>query len=109
MSTFQLSEQRESGIETLRILSMFLVLIIHANFLSNEAPTTSLTISNPITAYTQYFFASVSYTCVNTFVLISGWFGITPKWKGFFSLFFQCFFWGALCYGITILLKPIKR
>lgn len=87
---------------------MFFVLVIHANFLSNEAPTTQLVLSNPMTAYTQYFFASISFTCVNTFVLISGWFGISFRWRGLCSLLFQCIFWGLLCYGITLILDDSK-
>lgn len=101
-------KQRESSIEVLRIISMFLVLVIHANFLSNEAPTTALAVSRPVTAYTQYFFASISYTCVNTFVLISGWFGINFKWKSLRSLLFQCLFWGVIGYGIAYFFEDNK-
>lgn len=103
-----MTKQRESNIEVLRIISMFLVLVIHANFLSNEAPTASLATERPLTAYTQYFFGSISYTCVNIFVLISGWFGITLKWRSFCSLLFQCIFWGVACYGITYAFQDDK-
>lgn len=87
---------------------MFLVLVIHANFLSNEAPTTILAIEKPITAYTQYFFASLSYTCVNIFVIISGWFGLNFKWKNFCSLWFQCLFWGFFCYVVAYIIEDNK-
>lgn len=103
-----MAKQRESNIEVLRIISMFLVLVVHANFLSNEAPTVSLAKHSPITAYTQYFFASISYTCVNTFVLITGWFGINIKWRSLCSLMFQCLFWGLLCYGIILVIDTKK-
>lgn len=87
---------------------MFLVLIIHANFLSNEAPTTALAIERPISAYTQYLFASISYTCVNIYILISGWFGINFKWKSLCSLLLQCLFWGVFCYGIILIFQDNK-
>lgn len=96
-----MKEHRKSNIEALRLISMFLVLVIHANFLSNEAPTTTLAFESPITAYTQYFFASISFTCVNIFVLISGWFGISLKVKGLGNFLFQCFFWSILCCGLS--------
>ena len=98
-------KQRESNIEVLRIVSMFFVLVIHANFLSNEAPTTSLAMQSPITAYTQFVFASISFTCVNIFVLISGWFGIRFKWRGVFSFLFQCIFWGIVGWGVAFILE----
>jgi len=96
---------RKSNIEALRLISMFFVLIIHANFLSK---TTLLSLEAPITVYTQFFFASISFTCVNIFVLISGWFGISFKVKGLCSFLFQCYFWSVFCCVLSYIIEDDK-
>lgn len=85
-------EPRQSNIELLRIISMFLVLVVHADFWSLGRPTNLDIQIAPLASYTRFFIESLAIVCVNIFVLISGWFGITPSVKGFSKFAFQCLF-----------------
>lgn len=69
---------------------MFLVLMVHANYFSLGAPESVELDSNSIATITRCFLEACSITCVNIFVLISGWFGIKPSLKGFNNFIFQC-------------------
>lgn len=81
--------KRQSGIELLRIIAMFLVLVVHASF--SEITYHDLQ-QSPLSSFTRIFFQSLSIGCVDIFVLITGWFGIRPKRKSFFGFVFQCAF-----------------
>lgn len=94
---------RQSNIELLRIVAMFLVLVLHADFLSIGKPTGQDFWENPINAWTRTFIESLSIVCVNSFVLISGWFGIRASLKGFLTLFFQCFFFSFSIYLVLLI------
>ena len=85
-------EPRHSNIELLRIISMFLVLIVHADFWSLGRPTSLDMQITPLASYTRFFIESLAIVCVNIFVLISGWFGINPSVKSFSKFAFQCLF-----------------
>lgn len=93
---------RQSNIELLRIIAMFLVLVVHADFWALGSPTIKDFSSNTLSAFTRTLIESISIVCVNVFILISGWFGIRPSLKGFCNFVFQCVFF---LFGIyTILL-----
>lgn len=94
---------RDSNLELLRILAMFFILMLHANFLSLGKPDTDAINSNPLNAFTRLLFESVSIGAVNVFVLISGWFGIKPTRKKFLSFAFQCLFFSLGCYVIKLI------
>ncbi len=83
---------RNSSIELLRILAMFLVLVQHANFLGIGCPNTNDCINNPANTLARFFIQSLSIVAVDVFVLISGWFGIKPNIKKICSLIFQVLF-----------------
>lgn len=99
-----LPRQRQSNIELLRIISMFLVLLVHADYFSLGNPTINDIHAKPLDAFLRIFFESVSIVCVNVFVLISGWFGIRPTFKGLSNFLFQCIFFLSGLYIITLLL-----
>ena len=82
---------RQSNIELLRIIAMFLVLILHANT-AIGLPSIEETIIRPIDSFFRYLIQSLSIGCVDIFVLISGWFGIKPKSKSFVSFIFHCLY-----------------
>lgn len=84
--------QRNSNVELLRILAMFLVLVHHANFLGIGIPTGAECIAAPGNTFFRLFVESVSIVAVDVFVLISGWFGIKPSLKKLLALLFQVFF-----------------
>lgn len=94
---------RQSNFELLRIVAMFFVLVVHADFLSLGKPTADDFIQNPMNAWTRTFIESISIVCVNVFILISGWFGIKASLKGFLTLFFQCFFFSFSIYSILLI------
>lgn len=94
--------KRDSRFELLRIIAMFMVLILHANFLVLHYPGPKALHAEPVQAMTRIFFEMLSLVAVNLFVLISGWWGIRPSVTGFAKFIFQCFFIVALMYGIGI-------
>lgn len=83
---------RSSNIELLRIVAMFLVLYVHADFLSLGAPDAARFAAAPLDASASVLAQSLAVVCVNVFVMISGWFGIRPKVRSAASLLFQIFF-----------------
>lgn len=95
---------RQSNIELLRILAMFLVLLVHADFFSLGAPDVNEIHNTPIDAFLRILFESISIVCVNVFVLISGWFGIKPSFKGLSNFIYQCLFFLTGLYLFTLCL-----
>ena len=89
---------RDSSVELLRIVAMFLVLVVHADFFALGEPDANLIKTEPLFSFGQLFFESLSIVCVNVFVLISGWFGLRPKLKGFCNFIFQCLFFSLGIY-----------
>lgn len=66
---------RASNIEILRIIAMFFILFIHANFWSLGEPTIDEMAANPLATWCRTLFESAGIIAVNCFVFISGWFG----------------------------------
>lgn len=99
---------RESNLELLRILAMFGVLIVHADFGALGWPDGEEFRSIPYYSVVRTLIESFALVCVNVFVLISGWFGIRFKWKGLIKLLFQC---GFFFFGIyfTLILCGLDR
>lgn len=98
-------KERQSNLELLRILCMFGVLIVHADFGVLDTPTKSeLTVSS-LYCISRSLIESFAVVSVNTFVLLSGWFGIKFNWQGLAKLLFQCFFFFFLIYGLLLLTK----
>lgn len=93
---------RDSNIELLRIAAMFLVLMVHANFLAVGAPTAADIVAAPVDGSVRVLVQSLSICCVNAFVMISGWFGIRPKWRGAGSLIFQSLFYAVGIYAVFV-------
>lgn len=87
-----MTKVRQSNIELLRIISMLLVLIIHANFVSIGCPNIDDIEASPTSSFLRILVQSLSLVCVNLFVLISGYFGINPKLKSISNLIFQIVF-----------------
>ena len=83
---------RESNIELLRNISMFMILIIHANFVSLPRIEYEELMANTVPSITRFFFESLGIVAVNVFVFISGWFGIRPRTKSVLSFIYQILF-----------------
>lgn len=83
---------RQSNMELLRLLSMLFVLILHADYQSIGIPSQADLAAHPLSTSLRVFFEHLAIVAVNVFVLISGWFGIRPKWEGLAKLLFQVLF-----------------
>jgi len=93
---------RDSNIELLRILSILLVMILHANYLALEPPSQAAISSSFGNAFIQVYIEALSCVCVNIFILISGWFGIRFKIIRLAEIVFQVLF---ICIAMYILLR----
>ncbi len=80
-------QERSSNIELLRILSMFLVLTIHY-IPYRTLPTHDTLAHDTLGTLFDLELRSISFVCVNCFILISGYFGIRWKLKSFSNLLF---------------------
>ena len=94
--------------ELLRIIAMLLVLVVHANFKSIGAPTLTELDNAPLSSFLRLISQSMSIVCVNTFVLISGWFGIRLKMLRFTEFVFQVLFIGVIIYFIMYALDLVS-
>lgn len=62
---------RLSNMELFRIIAMFLVLVVHADYYTLNAPTATELATTPVSAVTRIFIECLSIGCVNMFILIS--------------------------------------
>lgn len=91
--------------ELLRLLSMFLVLIIHANTAFDPWPIgQEAVLDSPAHCFFRFLIESLSVVCVNAFILLSGWFGIKFSFKRLFSFIFQVLF-----FSLILALLPSNR
>lgn len=81
------TNRRNSSFELLRILSMLMILLLHANFFTFNAPE-----GHTFVAFLRCYSESVTLIAVNVFVLITGWFGTSFSFKKVLSLIFQVTF-----------------
>lgn len=87
-----MNHARNSNIEALRIVAMFLILVIHVNFFSIGEPTTEKAVTDAVPTFVSCLFQSIAYISVDLFVLISGWFGISFSIKRLAAFVFQSIF-----------------
>lgn len=84
---------RKSNFELLRLICMFLVLVLHSNFLSIGAPVYSDTPKGEF--FIRNLIEVVPFIAVNVFILISGFFSIRPNVKSIINLLFCCLFYSV--------------
>lgn len=94
---------RQINIEVLRIISMLLVLVIHYNVGINGQTTHEMVLNAPWKAVGVASLKSLSFVCVNCFIIISGYFGIRWKWRGLCNYLFQISFWGGVVHLLSCL------
>ena len=83
---------------------MFFVLVVHADFQALGMPDrTEMTIL-PLFSVFRIIIEAFAIVCVNSFVLLSGWFGINFHIKSLCNLLFQCAFFLIGIYTFTILI-----
>lgn len=90
----QTKKERLSNIELLRCISIFLILLVHANYLSFGMPQPEEIRNAPSLEFSRILLENISVICVDVFILISGWFGIHPKLKSIGGFIFQLLFFG---------------
>jgi surface polysaccharide O-acyltransferase-like enzyme len=91
--------ERQGNIELLRILCMFFVMFAHFNLnaiLRNDETSQGLN-------YFALLVNSLLFVCVNTYILISGYFSIKLKVKSILSLLIQTEFYAVLAICIFAL------
>lgn len=97
----KVSEPRKTNVELLRLLAMFLVLVVHADFWSLGAPTFQDVQYSFLPSIIRIVIEAIAIVCVNVFIFISGWFTIKPTLKGFGNFIFQC---GYFLFGIYVVM-----
>lgn len=103
-NNYVMTKQRESNFELLRIIAMFMVLALHANFFAiGKGVDMADFHSSPLSASTRLLVEMMSIVSVNVFVMISGWFGIRPSLRSFGNFVFQSLFFLLSIYVIALL------
>lgn len=97
---------RNSNMELLRLLAMFMVLVYHADFLSLGVPKMdfAMNASQWIDSSLRFLIQSACVVCVNVFVMLSGWFGIRPKLDRLISFLFQVTFFTIVGIFVNVML-----
>ncbi len=95
-------KQRETNIELLRIWSMLMVLLIHYHEAIFGRVTHQMVMERPWTALAVAGMSSLSFVCVNCFIIISGYFGIHWRWRGLLNYLFQISFWGGMVHLLAV-------
>ncbi len=95
-------QDRDSNAELLRIICILIILLHHfcVHALYPEVLQLNLYDFNWDSRFLLFIHAFL-YIGVNCFILISGWYGIKPKWRSFLNLY--------LIYAFYNLLHPIKH
>lgn len=96
---------RDSNMELLRIIAMFLIMILHANFRALSMPDAEIIEASPVISFTRFFIQTVCVIAVNVFVLISGWYGIKYKLSKLGELLFECLFFGIVCIAVYFFIE----
>lgn len=90
------AKRRESNFELLRIISMLMVICLHAGILHIGLPKGTLLDPDITGLSLRAVLQSFCILSVNTFVMISGWFRIKPSLKSFCNLIWQVAFFVTL-------------
>lgn len=79
---------RNSSIELYRIIAMLFVVIVHCNgWLVGGIPSVFDETNISVFRISQATIQAITCTCVNMFLLISGYFGLKLKWKSILNIY----------------------
>ena len=92
--------------ETLRILAMLGILVVHSDFFALGAPSADECTTSPLTSFWRFSIESFTIVSVNLFVLISGWFGIHPKRVRLLEFLFQILFFNVFLFCVFSIIMP---
>lgn len=90
---------RQSNIELLRIIIMFMVMCIHTT-LAIQYPDMEFATSGEL--FVIGAIKAFSLVAVNVFIMISGWFGIKFTFRGLYCYMVQVLFFTLFCYAISL-------
>lgn len=94
-------ENRNSSFELLRIVAMLFIIAQHLLLFVVYTPKEHNTIQ-------VWYINSFLYIGANVFILISGYFGINPKFKTFINLYLCIAFYKCICYFIDVETEAIE-
>lgn len=90
-------KERDSNIELLRLVCMFLILFQHCIHLCAFPEIWDTSIMSP-EVYTSSILVGLTYIGVNCFVLISGYYGINLKLRSALNIYLICAFYALIGY-----------
>lgn len=99
-------KERNSNIELLRILCMFMVILLHFNGRCINHEIWNLAGLLTPRLWVGHGVYSLCVMAVDCFVLISGYFSIKFSVRGVLRLFLQCLAWGLTGYLLYCILAP---
>ena len=91
-------KQRESNLELLRMVCMYFVVLHHFFVHGIQGIMGFQGFSEQSNDLLITFINGFIFFCLNCFLLISGYFGISFKVKGLLNIYIQCFFYGLVFY-----------
>ena len=97
-------KQRQSNIELLRLVAMFLIVFTHTNFFSLGRPKIAAYNAEPVWITIRFGLQSLTYIGVNLFILISGYFAIKPRFRSVCAFLFQILFFSLSVIGILFII-----
>lgn len=95
-------KERESNIELLRLVCMFMIIWIHFTGYSIMECSEHYALQTGFASMLPQLIHGLCWCSVNTFILISGYFSIRPKAKSFFNLYLVCAFYAGILYVIHL-------
>lgn len=95
---------RRSNIEMLRILSMMFVIMVHLDGAALGLPDAPGLSSLSAEDIYKLSLEALTIVGVNCFTLISGYFGIRARWRGFLRFTLQCMFYSVGIYLVFVAL-----
>lgn len=101
--TVNSNKMRDSNMELLRIITMLMIMIQHANFKVIGIPSSMDIITMPISSFVRFFIQSLVFIGVNVFVTLSGWYGIRFRVERLLGFIFQVLFFSVLVYVVLFL------
>lgn len=103
----KLTKERQGNLELLRVVSMLMVLLVHADGASLGLPSVGwgdFLKQSPRDVW-RLVIESVAIIGVNCFTLISGYFGIRLRWRTMLRFLLQCIFYSVGIYLCIALIK----
>ena len=96
-------KERDLNMELLRIITMMMIMILHADFFCTGGPNHEDVLKIPIESFLKSGIEALTIISVNVFVLLSGWYGIHPKKNKMVEFFFQVGFFHLLGLIIAVI------